>query len=63
MRILALAALLLVGCAEVDTWTKVGEPASPFTLEDLNPLSPTCGEMRTMPVDGKVVVLYFGNYG
>ncbi|MBW2262661.1 MAG: hypothetical protein JRG91_11860 [Deltaproteobacteria bacterium] len=38
--------------------------APDFALEDLNPNSPTFGEMRRLSDErGKVIVFYIGNYG
>ena len=38
--------------------------APDFELEDLNPNSPTYGEMRRLSDErGKVIVFYIGNYG
>ena len=38
--------------------------APDFALEDLNPNSPTYGEMRRLSDErGKVIIFYIGNYG
>jgi hypothetical protein len=38
--------------------------APDFTLEDLNPNSPTYGDMRSVSeARGKVLLIYFGNFG
>ena len=40
------------------------DPAPDFTLTDLNPLSPTYGEDRSVSDQvGKVLLIYFANYG
>jgi hypothetical protein len=40
------------------------DPAPDFTLTDLNPLSPTYGEDRSVSDQvGKVLLIYFANFG
>lgn len=60
----ALLFIGLVGCDDTESSLQETSFASPdFTLTDHNANSPHVGEARTLSKEGKIILLYFANYG
>ncbi len=63
MLICLLSSVILAGCSD-DTWESVGMVAPDFAFIDQNPSSPTYNEIRQVAKSrGKVIILYFADYG